>query len=111
MREETAAKRRFMQTEKQLDQLIKKILEAFDELGYDTEPSEEDFKNEIILWKQYRKKLSKSNCEKYMGVTNFKSMYWLNMERITDEKIDSLFKQNESLFFEVEINSKVQRFD
>ena len=90
---------------------FKKISEAFDELGYDTEPYEDAFVNEMILWRQYRKRLAKSNCEIYSGSTNFKSMYWFNMERITDERIDSLYKQNEALFFEAELHSKVQRFD
>jgi hypothetical protein len=33
------------------------------------------------------------------------------MEQITTEKIDSLLKRHEALFFEAEVHSKVQRFD
>jgi hypothetical protein len=111
IKEETIAKRSFIESEKELDQLIAKISKVSDELGYDIGPFEEAFTKEIILWKQYRKKLARSNCEMYIGTENFWPVYWRNMEFITREKIDSLLKLNESLFFEAEIHSKVQKFD
>jgi hypothetical protein len=111
VKEETMAKKNFVQKEKELDMLVAKIVKVTNELGYEMHPFEEAFAREIGLWKQYRKKVAKSNCEVYIGTSNFKSMYWSNMEFITREKIVSLLELNESLFFEAEIHSKVQKFD
>ena len=111
IKEETVAKISFIEREKELDKLLIKISETSDEVGYDRGPFEDAFVNEMILWKQFRKKLAKSNCEMFLGTKNFKHMYWNNMESITIEKIASLLKQNEALFCEAEIHSKVQRFD
>ena len=55
VKEETIARRSFMQREKELDELIAKISEVTDQLGYDRGPLEDAFSNEMILWKQYRK--------------------------------------------------------
>ena len=110
IKELTITKKSFLGKQKQLEELVTKVFETSNNLGYDMR-YDDSFRNEMVLWKKHRKKLAKSNCEIYMSTKNYPLMYWSNMESITTEKIDSLLKRHEALFFEAEVHSKVQKFD
>jgi len=110
IKEVTLAKKSFLEKEKQLNGLIARLLKALNSFEFDMEPSEEAFTSEIILWKQHRKKVAKSNCEIYTGTRNYYTMYWHEMMWTTGEKIDVLLRRNESLFSEAERYSQIQKF-
>jgi len=104
------AKRDFQNLEKKLDDLVDKICDYSNKALYDMAYLIINLRDELFLWKQYRRKLAKSNCELY-GMANGKcTMYWFNMQIITDEKIKLLKDRHNDLFDEVEKYSKTQTF-
>ncbi|MEO6456641.1 MAG: hypothetical protein ABIN97_21380 [Ginsengibacter sp.] len=108
----TLAKREFIKLENELGNLADKICDYSNKVRYDTAYLIINLRDEMVLWKQHRKKIAKSNCELYCTQrASYCSMYWFNMQIITDEKIKTLKDRHEDLFAEVESYSKLQTFN
>jgi hypothetical protein len=105
------AKKDFIKSENELNNLVDRICDYSNKVWYDMGYLISNLRDEITLWQKYRKELAKSNCELYYMQGTSCSMYWFNMQIITEEKIKTLEDRYEDLFDEVEKYSKTQTFN
>ena len=109
--EQLNEKESFEKSEKKLTAVIKSIIAAIDEMGFDSRVIDEELNTEIDLWKKYRKKQAKQLATFYYTPTNqYKQRFWTEMDRLTTEKIISLEHSHSTHLSLLKSYNSIERF-
>lgn len=100
-------RKKFFETEKDLDKLVQEIISIINGLGYEVYF---DINKEIEIWRKYRNSQVKQLCEVYEGSRTYKETFWRTMEGLTGEKIGLLKNCYRDEFEMAEHYDKIEKF-